>query len=137
MSLYANRLPRNWRFRLDAIPVAKRTKTQSTRVARAMETQQILSKIASAECVILLDERGSQWSTREFATRLSGLQAEGRDLCLVIGGPDGVDADCRKRADFVWSLSRLTLPHGLARIVCIEQLYRAATLAAGHPYHRE
>jgi 23S rRNA (pseudouridine1915-N3)-methyltransferase len=64
-------------------------------------------------------------------------QHDGRDVCLDIGGPDGVSAGCRDRADSVWSLSALTLPHGLARVFVAEQLYRAWSLQSGHPYHRE
>ncbi|NNF40002.1 MAG: 23S rRNA (pseudouridine(1915)-N(3))-methyltransferase RlmH, partial [Woeseiaceae bacterium] len=71
-----------------------------------------------------------------LAARLGDWQSDGRDLSFVIGGPDGVNEACRQRADFVWSLSRLTLPHGLARVLLAEQLFRAWSLQAGHPYHR-
>ena len=101
------------------------------------EGKQILARIRTDEQVVLLDERGRQVTSRDFAARLSNWQADGRDLCFVIGGPDGVAQVCRDRADFVWSLSSLTLPHGLARVFFAEQLYRAWSLQAGHPYHRE
>ena len=71
-----------------------------------------------------------------LAMRLSDWQADGRNLSFIIGGPDGVSAACRDRADFTWSLSNLTLPHGLARVMLAEQLYRAWSLQTGHPYHR-
>jgi len=83
-----------------------------------------------------LDEKGRQPNSPDLAERLSAWQADGRDLCFVIGGPDGVSDSCRGRADFVWSLSNLTLPHGLARVLFAEQLYRAWSLLSGHPYHR-
>ena len=76
-------------------------------------------------------------TTRTFADKLSDWQAEGRNLCFIIGGPDGVSDGCRQRADFTWSLSSLTLPHGMARVLFVEQLYRAWSLQSGHPYHRE
>jgi 23S rRNA (pseudouridine1915-N3)-methyltransferase len=76
-------------------------------------------------------------SSRGLAEKLAVWQADGRNLCFVIGGPDGVSDACRRRADFTWSLSELTLPHGLARVLLAEQLYRAHSLQVGHPYHRE
>lgn len=101
------------------------------------EGEQLLARIRSSEQVVLLDEKGTQYSSQVLATRLSDWQADGRDLCFVIGGPDGVAAACRQRADVTWSLSALTLPHGLARVLLVEQLYRAWSLQNGHPYHRE
>ncbi len=84
----------------------------------------------------MLDEHGTELSSVELAKELSVWQAAGRDLCFVIGGPDGVSKSCMERADFRWSLSRLTLPHGLVRVLCVEQLYRAWTVSTAHPYHR-
>jgi 23S rRNA (pseudouridine1915-N3)-methyltransferase len=87
--------------------------------------------------VILLDESGKSLSTRELAARLAQLAAESPDLALLIGGPDGHAPAVRACAAENWSLSRLTLPHGLARVLLVEQLYRAQSLASGHPYHRD
>jgi len=101
------------------------------------ECEQILSRIKANEQVVLLDERGKQMTSKTLASSLSDWQADGRDLCFVIGGPDGVADACRQRADTVWSLSDLTLPHGLARVLFSEQMYRAWSLQNGHPYHRE
>jgi 23S rRNA (pseudouridine1915-N3)-methyltransferase len=134
---YAGRLPREWRFRLETIPTAARRKNDKSDRARVEEGAQLLLKINASEQVVLLDERGKQLSTKTFAARLSEWQADGRDLTFIIGGPDGVSDDCRQRADFTWSLSSLTLPHGLARVLFAEQLYRAWSLQSGHPYHRE
>ena len=86
---------------------------------------------------MLLDERGTSLSSQGLSERLSRWQSDGRDLAFIIGGPDGVSEPVRRRADFVWSLSGLTLPHGLARVLLAEQLYRAWSLETGHPYHRE
>ena len=84
----------------------------------------------------MLDERGTEWSSEQLSRRLSAWLSDGRDICFVIGGPDGLSDNCRRRADQRWSLSRLTLPHGLARILFVEQLYRASSMLEGHPYHR-
>lgn len=101
------------------------------------ECEQILTRIKPTEQVVLLDERGKQMSSQKLASKLSDWQTDGRDLCFVIGGPDGVAEECRQRADACWSLSQLTLPHGLARVLFAEQLFRAWSLQTGHPYHRE
>jgi 23S rRNA (pseudouridine1915-N3)-methyltransferase len=133
---YTGRFPPQWKFRLDVIATARRGKSDDAQRAIESEGGQILSKIAANEQVVLLDETGRQPTSRELAGSLSAWQADGRDLCFLIGGPDGVSKDCRSRADFVWSLSNLTLPHGLARVLFAEQLYRAWSMLAGHPYHR-
>lgn len=103
----------------------------------AAEGELILSKLSANEQVVLLDQRGMQLTSQTFATNVAAWQVDGRDLGFVIGGPDGVSDACRDRADFIWSLSSLTLPHGLARVLFAEQLYRARSLQMGHPYHRE
>lgn len=100
------------------------------------EGESILQKINASEQLVLLDERGKQFTSQQLANQLSDWQSDGRDLCLVIGGPDGVSGAVRKRSNFVWSLSQLTLPHGMARVLLAEQLYRAWSLQTGHPYHR-
>ena len=100
------------------------------------EGQLILGKLGASEQAILLDERGKQLNSKGLASKLADWQTDGRDLCFIIGGPDGVSDACRQRADFTWSLSQLTLPHGLARVFFAEQLYRAHSLQTGHPYHR-
>ena len=135
--VYAGRLPREWKFRLDRIATVRRTKNDKSKSAMEAEGEQILARIDPNEQVILLDERGKQMTSPALAARLAGWQADGRDLCFIIGGPDGVSAICRERANAIWSLSELTLPHGLARVLFAEQMYRAWSLQVGHPYHRE
>lgn len=134
---YSLRLPRNWQFQMLVVPTQRRGKTGKSDHAIAAEGRNVLQQLRPSDYVILLDERGSQQSSVELAGRLEDWQNGGRDLCFVIGGPDGVSQDCRARADYCWSLSRLTLAHGLARVMFVEQLYRAWTIASGHPYHRE
>jgi 23S rRNA (pseudouridine1915-N3)-methyltransferase len=135
-SNYSRRFPPQWKFRLDVIATAKRPKAEDARRAIESEGERILGKLSGNEQAVLLDERGKQLTSKSLAGRLSGWQADGRDLAFIIGGPDGVSLDCRQRAGFVWSLSDLTLPHGLARVLLAEQLYRAWSLTSGHPYHR-
>lgn len=134
---YRARLPREWRFETVMVATAKRAKNAPPGRARDLEAQALLAKLNPAEKLVLLDERGKQFSSPGLADRIADWQTEGRDIAFAIGGPDGVSEACRERAEFTLSLSRLTLPHGLARILLVEQLYRAASLLAGHPYHRE
>jgi 23S rRNA (pseudouridine1915-N3)-methyltransferase len=135
--VYSGRLPREWKFRLDVLPTVRRGKNDRSSQAAEAEGRQILDKLAGGEQLILLDERGRQLDSRGLAAKLTDWQLDGRNLCFVIGGPDGVSAAVRQRADFTWSLSKLTLPHGLARVLLAEQLYRACALQSGHPYHRD
>lgn len=134
---YAGRLPRHWKFRLDVVATAHRSKSSNPSDARQAEGGKVLANIRPDEFVVLLDERGKALSSRDLGNHLTDWQSTGRDICFVIGGPDGVSDECAARADFKWSLSRMTLPHGLARVMFGEQLYRAWTLTQGHPYHRD
>jgi 23S rRNA (pseudouridine1915-N3)-methyltransferase len=134
---YSARFPREWKFRLDSIATVRRAKNDKPSKATEIEGEQILARINASEQVVLLDERGKHYTSLELCKRLGAWQADGRDLCLVIGGPDGVSGAVRERADSTWSLSNLTLPHGLARVLFAEQMYRAWSLQVGHPYHRE
>jgi 23S rRNA (pseudouridine1915-N3)-methyltransferase len=134
---YIGRLPRAWKFRLDTIPTVHRSKNDKSQQAIDAESDGLLAKLRSGEQFVLLDESGKQLSSKGLAQKMSDWQVDGRDLCFVIGGPDGVSEALRRRADAVWSLSQLTLPHALARVVLAEQLYRAWTLQTGHPYHRQ
>lgn len=134
---FSARLPRQWQFRLDEINSARRKKNRSVAGAKDDEGERLLGKVKGAEFVVLLDERGTQFTSVEFSTRLGDWQALGQDLVFIIGGPDGVSHAVGQRANLCWSLSRLTLPHGLVRVLFVEQLYRAWSLANGHPYHRE
>jgi 23S rRNA (pseudouridine1915-N3)-methyltransferase len=105
------------------------------RIVRA-EGERLLAAVPAGSRLIALDERGELWSTAELADRLAGWLREGCDASLLIGGPEGLDAACRARAERLWSLSRLTLPHPLVRVVVAEQIYRAWSLLHRHPYHR-
>ena len=106
---------------------------------RAMETEakRLLAALRPEDHVVVLDERGTELTTRELAAWLGERMHEGVDLAILIGGPDGFAPQVLARAAFKWSLSRLTLPHALARVVLVEQLYRAQCVLANHPYHRD
>ena len=133
---YCNRFPTAWKFRLETIAIGRRGRGIPVDNAVSAEGDKILQKLRPVENLVVLDESGRQYSSTELAERLRDWQSDGRDLCFAIGGPDGLAGDCLQRADSDWSLSRLTLPHGLARILFAEQMYRAWSLTAGHPYHR-
>lgn len=133
---YAARLPRSWKFTLRALATSRRRKQGDAQGAKREEGERILKELRAGEYAVMLDERGKQLSSVELAQAANDWQRDGRDLVFVIGGPDGIDEPCLQRADFRWSLSKLTLPHGLARVLFAEQLYRASTLNDGHPYHR-
>ncbi len=135
--IYTERFPREWKFRLDTIATVRRNKNDKSRQAMEAEGELITAKLNQTEQVVLLDERGKQLTSKSLASKLSDWQSDGRDLCFVIGGPDGVSDSVRQRADMMWSLSQLTLPHGMARALLSEQLYRAWSLQTGHPYHRD
>jgi 23S rRNA (pseudouridine1915-N3)-methyltransferase len=96
----------------------------------------LLAALPDGAAVTLLDRDGAGWSSEELATRVQRWQQAARDRVLLIGGADGTGDAVRRRADERWSLGPLTLPHELARVIVTEQLYRAATILAGHPYHR-
>lgn len=96
----------------------------------------MLAAIARNDYVIALDQPGTQYTTEDLAGLLDTWLGQGRDLALLIGGADGLSDACRTRADLRWSLSDLTLPHGLARVLAAEQIYRAWSILRGHPYHR-
>ena len=132
---YAARLPRNWRFRLQEIPLANRGRPRKPQ-SRDQESDAIISSLNHNERLIVLDEHGAQPDSVKLASWLADWQSDGRDVCFAIGGPDGLSKACLDAADRSWSLSNLTLPHGLVRVMLAEQLYRAWTLQTGHPYHR-
>lgn len=132
---YARRMPREFALRLCEIPIASRKALPVDR-ARREEGERMLQQIDAAERVVALAVDGIVVTTEELAQRLGRWERDGRDVVFLIGGPDGLDEACLKRADERVSLSALTFPHGLVRVMLAEQLYRAWTLRAGHPYHR-
>ncbi|HYW93718.1 MAG TPA: 23S rRNA (pseudouridine(1915)-N(3))-methyltransferase RlmH [Gammaproteobacteria bacterium] len=134
---YARRLPPECPLDLHEIAPGARGRGADTARAVRTEGERMLRALPAGARVLALDERGTAWDTRELARELSGWMRDGDDLALLVGGPDGLAQRCLDRARQRWSLSPLTLPHGLVRILVAEQLYRAWSILAGHPYHRD
>ena len=134
---YQKRLPAECRLNLISIPLSKRNKNSEISKHIAEEEKKILAAIPKRSRIIALDVQGQMWNTQQLAQSLQRWQLERQDVSLLIGGPDGLGDTCIKNAERIWSLSPLTLPHALVRIVVAEQLYRAWSLLTNHPYHRE
>ena len=132
---YAKRLPKETALVLDELPAPTRKGSDPARWI-ADEGTAMLARVRQDEHVIALDERGRHLSTTELAEEMARWRSDGRDVVLLVGGADGLAADCQARAEWRWSLSAGTLAHGLVRVVIAEQLYRAWSLLTGHPYHR-
>ncbi|PHS23247.1 MAG: 23S rRNA (pseudouridine(1915)-N(3))-methyltransferase RlmH [Methylophaga sp.] len=133
---YAKRLPRECSLHLYEIAPAKRGKSGSAAQWMREEGERLLAAIPDDHHVVALDVKGKTWSTEQLSQQLQNWQQDGRDVSLIVGGPDGLSEDCLTRANQKWSLSALTFPHPLVRIVMAEQLYRAWTVLQNHPYHR-
>lgn len=134
---YGKRLPRELKLNWREIPLARRGRDTSAEQLCEIEGQQIMKALPAGDRVIALDVRGKRLSTERFAEELERWRMSGDNYSFVIGGPDGLSAACLARADQRWSLSDLTLPHPLVRVLLAEQLYRAWTITANHPYHRQ
>ena len=133
---YAKRMPRECSLSLREIPPGKRGKNADIDRAIAEEGQKMLAAIPAGDRVVALDLSGGEWSTPQLAQTLSHWLADGRNVSLLVGGPDGLAPSCLALADERWRLSALTFPHPLVRIVLAEQLYRAWGILHNHPYHR-
>ncbi len=142
---YARRLPPECALELRAVPggLAGKGRGRTGQVAdgelprlRRDEGERLLAAVPPRARVVALDVRGHAWNSEQLANALAGWLADGRDLALLVGGPNGLSEDCLAQAEQRWSLSPLTLPHPLVRVVVAEQLYRAWSQLQGHPYHR-
>lgn len=134
---YARRLPPSCTLNLIEISPGHRGKGADVQKAINEESSKMLAAIPKGVRVIALDEKGKQWRTQQLAEQLEEWMQDGRDVALLVGGPDGLSAECKQKAEQSWSLSKLTLPHPLVRVVLAEQVYRAWSVVQGHPYHRE
>ena len=133
---YARRLPHECRLELTEIPSGQRPRSGNVDRAVVEEGKRMLAEVSTGEHVIALDVKGRSWSTDQLASQFQRWMQDGLVIKLLVGGPDGLSASCLERAQQRWSLSPLTLPHALVRILVAEQLYRAWTMSIGHPYHR-
>jgi 23S rRNA (pseudouridine1915-N3)-methyltransferase len=134
---YITRLGPGLKISLTEIEPGARSAGRPPQKAMETEGQRLLAAVRKDDYVVALDERGSEMTTRELAAWLGTRMQDGRDLAFLVGGPDGFVPEVLSRCDFKWSLSRLTFPHALVRVVLAEQLYRAHGVLANHPYHRE
>ncbi len=132
---YARRMPGNWPMELVEIGPAQRRGRPVARIL-AEEGERMLARIHPRDAVVALDVAGRSLSTEQLSDKMDGWRMQGADVCFLIGGADGLAPACLARADESLSLSALTFPHQLVRVMLAEQLYRAWTLLQGHPYHR-
>ena len=129
---YAQRLSRYVSFEMRELPAS----CQQGALAKSDEARRALKQLSARESLWALDERGRQYSSLELAKQLEAQHMSGHNLCLVIGGDEGLDAALLKRANLVVALSRMTLPHRMARLVLVEQLYRSFCILKAEPYHK-
>ncbi len=134
---YAQRLPKDCCLELIEVAAAKRSKNRLAEQWCEQEGESILKVIAKNDWVVALDVTGASWSTETLAKQLENWQIKGCNIALMVGGPDGLSKACLQRANQRWSLSSLTFPHPLVRVVLAEAIYRAWTITVNHPYHRE
>ncbi|GAA3922669.1 23S rRNA (pseudouridine(1915)-N(3))-methyltransferase RlmH [Litoribacillus peritrichatus] len=133
---FARRMPSEMTLELCEIQPGQRGKGRD--VARAMQKEgdAMLAAIASSDYVVALEVKGKAWTTEQLSTQMEGWRMNGCDVALLVGGPEGLDRRCVERADIKWSLSPLTLPHPMVRLLVSEQLYRGWSIMTNHPYHR-
>ena len=133
---YAHRLPAKCSLHLKEIPAEKRSKNSNIKAIMEKEADKLRDAIPNNCRVVALDVKGQAWSTEKLATRLQDWMMGGQDIALLVGGPDGLTHEILQLAQEKWSLSNLTFPHPLVRVVLAEQIYRAFTITENHPYHR-
>ena len=136
-SEYSRRFPRDLPFELVEIPAGKRGKNADIVRILEKEGEQLLNAIPKGNRIVTLEVEGKPWNTPQLANQLERWQFDGRDVALLVGGPEGLSPACIKASEQKWSLSSLTLPHPLVRILIAESLYRAWSVNTNHPYHRE
>jgi len=133
---YTKRMPREATVEIIDIKPEKRAAGNSTENIQLIEAKRILEAVGKDFCVAL-DERGQEVSTLELADKFKDWQSSSRDVALIIGGADGLHISVKQKSDWLWGLSKLTLPHAMVRVLLAEQLYRAHSVITNHPYHRE
>jgi 23S rRNA (pseudouridine1915-N3)-methyltransferase len=133
---YAQRMPRECQVILKEIAAEKRTKNSDINKIKMKEAAKLMAAIPPNCHSVALDVQGKQWSTETLADHLNTWMMSGQDIALLVGGPEGLTNDVRRQVRQLWSLSTLTFPHPLVRVVLAEQLYRAWSITANHPYHR-
>ncbi len=133
---YAKRMPVECQINLIELPPAQRSKTTDLKRAIQEEGQRMLKAIPKNAAIMALDVKGKSHSTESLAAAMDSWLSSGSDIALLVGGADGLSRECLSSASSKWSLSNLTFPHPLVRVILAEQLYRAWSLLRNHPYHR-
>lgn len=133
---YAKRMPPELQLELVEIPLSTRSKNADIARLIRQEGDLMLAKVQPGEAVVTLEVKGKAWSTEQLAVELDKWRNDARTVNLMVGGPEGLAQQVIERSDQKWSLSALTLPHPLVRILVGEQIYRAWTVLNGHPYHK-
>ena len=133
---YARRMPRECALKLTEIAPAHRGKNSSVDKIKHEEGKKLLAAIPKGALVIALDEHGKSLSTKQLSTTMDDWLSGGRNIALLVGGADGLSREVLDNANSKWSLSPLTLPHPMVRVIVAEQIYRAWSILNGHPYHR-
>jgi len=136
LTQYLVRVPQEYNFKITEIPLQKRTKNRDIAAIMQQEGEIILSKINPSDLIVTLEINGKNWSTEQLAKQLTNWQQNTKKVNFIIGGPEGLAPNVRAKSDIAWSLSNLTLPHPLARIIVVEQIYRALMILQNHPYHK-
>jgi len=133
---YAKRLPNQCELNLIEISLTRRSKNADIPRIQQEEGKRMLAQVGNGSLIIALDERGKTWNTTQLSQQLDNWMHNYSQVALLVGGPEGLAPECVQKAQQKWSLSTLTLPHPLVRVVVAEQIYRAWTLLNNHPYHR-
>lgn len=133
---YAKRLPPSYALELVEIPAEKRSANADLKRICVREGEKMLAQMKVPHHVVALDVAGEQWTSEQLASQLAKWQHDGRNVDLLVGGPEGLAPQCLQKATQKWSLSKLTFPHFLVRLIIAEQIYRAYSILQQHPYHR-
>lgn len=134
---YQRRFPRDCQFELVEIPAGKRGKQADIKRILDQEGERMLAAVNKNERIVTLEVNGRNWDTPQLSKQLASWQMDGRNVALLVGGPEGLSPACIAASEQRWSLSTLTLPHPMVRVIVAESLYRAWSLLNNHPYHRE
>jgi 23S rRNA (pseudouridine1915-N3)-methyltransferase len=134
---YLRRFPAEFSVNFTEIAPLKRSKTTDLTKVKELEGEKTLAAVPQGNKIIALEVFGKAWTTTDLAKQIESWKMDGRNISLLIGGPEGLSAQCRESAEQQWSLSALTLPHPMVRVIVTEALYRAWSVTQNHPYHRE
>ena len=133
---YSRRLGADLKLELVEIPLNRRSKGADVNRLQEKEANQMLAAVGQGDLVVTMEIKGKAWSTEQLADKMGDWMHSGRNVSLLVGGPEGLHPGCMAQADLRWSLSPLTLPHPLVRVVVAEQVYRAWSILKNHPYHK-